>query len=931
MSFTVKITDQTTKRKEQEWEVKYEETLARFEKWKESSKNLNKLVNSSMSTRTKIGLGFKEYFGEDEVFDLLGPMTCLQNPRDYATVVIQAQDQRPKTPPAVDIRLCQSMLLKSQNSNVEVLDFIVMHLLAGGLICASQISRKSACSSIRLVDHNPNGKGWTACNILPVCSNLITLVGLKDQHLFLLSRPVLLGTRRYAVKTQQGDPSTDNDIGQGRHCQILDGGSNCISELQPEQNVTCLVAKASLDESTRWHRRMAHVNFKTINKLAKEGLVDGLPLKVFTNEHNCVCLQKGKQHKASTKHISVCLLLIPIVEIPYELKSGEGTQIMNQYQKWMKQVIVVPSFTSNSFCRDPLVDIDSAGGVSAGSTFAGSDPAGSFQPAGSYEPAGKGNPAVSTSVSCCLNFMYLLFESYNSSLRQSFGAQAGKHSHHFLVLLMSPAVEVNPVPTIRVNKIHPQSQIIGDLASPVLQEAELKNPSLVEIGTNLYSKSYLTDPGLGCCYARREQQFINQKRMETFVRNKARLVAQGHRQEEGIDYDEPKGFEDPYFPKPYCTKVVKASVWTSSSTSSLLVLVPDSSTPTDLSSECSQADCIRYHYRWIVNLLGRRRFKFIAVQDDRLIVDTLHRSRIITDSRLARFISAGSNMFLLSQLRFCCTQFDIAGWFVSATSHSVSAVKQFRELAVVLAQNAAEGQPIPLTTPMLAIAVAGDDAVGGDDAASEDDAAANEAAGSAAEAHFVVPNPVSPVTDWRPWPYVPVHSPIRDPTPEPVSPPTPPAQTFIFEVRVGENGFKQLRETRLVVDASAAEGDVDIQDDIDLDGLSRMASTALGHDQPAVPSEDVEEREEEDALPREGKRSAFRRARQSFPLQPLSSFKLIFLLVLLFSTQARLQCRKRFEEEQASERLVQRLRAEDLAQEDLPNVSEERAKEFAIS
>ncbi|GJS55686.1 hypothetical protein Tco_0629048 [Tanacetum coccineum] len=40
------------------------------------------------------------------------------------------------------------------------------------------------------------------------------------------------------------------------------------------------------------------------------------------------------------------------------------------------------------------------------------------------------------------------------------------------------------------------------------------------------------------------------------------------------------------------------------------------------------------------------------------------------------------------------------------------------------------------------------------------------------------------------------------------------------------------------------------------------------------------------------------------------------------------QARKRFEEEQASERLAQRLRAEDLAQEDLPNVSEERAKEL---
>ncbi|GKG17393.1 hypothetical protein Tco_0362350, partial [Tanacetum coccineum] len=45
------------------------------------------------------------------------------------------------------------------------------------------------------------------------------------------------------------------------------------------------------------------------------------------------------------------------------------------------------------------------------------------------------------------------------------------------------------------------------------------------------------------------------------------------------------------------------------------------------------------------------------------------------------------------------------------------------------------------------------------------------------ETEWVVPNPVSPVTDWRPWPSVPAHSPIRDPTPEPASPPSPPAQT----------------------------------------------------------------------------------------------------------------------------------------------------------
>nr|GEV33113.1 hypothetical protein [Tanacetum cinerariifolium] len=47
-----------------------------------------------------------------------------------------------------------------------------------------------------------------------------------------------------------------------------------LSNIQPEQHINCLLAKASLEESTKWHRRMAHVNFKTINKLAKNGLVE---------------------------------------------------------------------------------------------------------------------------------------------------------------------------------------------------------------------------------------------------------------------------------------------------------------------------------------------------------------------------------------------------------------------------------------------------------------------------------------------------------------------------------------------------------------------------------------------------------------------------------------------------------------------------------
>nr|GEU81728.1 xylulose kinase-1 [Tanacetum cinerariifolium] len=63
------------------WKVKLVESLARFDKWKESSKNLVKLINSSMSTRTKLSLGFKECIGSDEVFDLSTPSVFDPEPK----------------------------------------------------------------------------------------------------------------------------------------------------------------------------------------------------------------------------------------------------------------------------------------------------------------------------------------------------------------------------------------------------------------------------------------------------------------------------------------------------------------------------------------------------------------------------------------------------------------------------------------------------------------------------------------------------------------------------------------------------------------------------------------------------------------------------------------------------------------------------------
>nr|GEW03270.1 hypothetical protein [Tanacetum cinerariifolium] len=74
-----------------------------------------------------------------------------------------------------------------------------------------------------------------------------------------------------------------------------------MKNIVPKESLTCLVAKATLDESMLWHRRICHVNFKTINKLVKENLVRGLPIKCFENDQTCVACLKGKQHKASCK------------------------------------------------------------------------------------------------------------------------------------------------------------------------------------------------------------------------------------------------------------------------------------------------------------------------------------------------------------------------------------------------------------------------------------------------------------------------------------------------------------------------------------------------------------------------------------------------------------------------------------------------------
>nr|GEW43462.1 retrovirus-related Pol polyprotein from transposon TNT 1-94 [Tanacetum cinerariifolium] len=64
----------------------------------------------------------------------------------------------------------------------------------------------------------------------------------------------------------------------------------------------CLLSKASKIKSWLWHRLISHLSFGTINLLAKQGLVKGLPKLKYTKDHLCSACPMGKSKKESYPH-----------------------------------------------------------------------------------------------------------------------------------------------------------------------------------------------------------------------------------------------------------------------------------------------------------------------------------------------------------------------------------------------------------------------------------------------------------------------------------------------------------------------------------------------------------------------------------------------------------------------------------------------------
>ncbi|GJT39596.1 retrovirus-related pol polyprotein from transposon TNT 1-94 [Tanacetum coccineum] len=64
----------------------------------------------------------------------------------------------------------------------------------------------------------------------------------------------------------------------------------------------CLLSKVSKNKSWLWHRRLNHLNFGTINDLARKDLVRGLPRLKLEKDHLCSTCQPGKSKNVGITH-----------------------------------------------------------------------------------------------------------------------------------------------------------------------------------------------------------------------------------------------------------------------------------------------------------------------------------------------------------------------------------------------------------------------------------------------------------------------------------------------------------------------------------------------------------------------------------------------------------------------------------------------------
>nr|GEU40172.1 hypothetical protein [Tanacetum cinerariifolium] len=138
---------------------------------------------------------------------------------------------------------------------------------------------------------------------------------------------------------RKDSPKCTGKLGRGRLVLAGKSGMGTVWEVRvlgfarngPSGDLTCLFAKATLDESNLWHRRLGHINFKTMNKLVKGQATYSLLMKGIKKEFS-IARSPQLNGIAERKNMTLIeanrvLVTKPYNKTPYELLLGRTPSI----------------------------------------------------------------------------------------------------------------------------------------------------------------------------------------------------------------------------------------------------------------------------------------------------------------------------------------------------------------------------------------------------------------------------------------------------------------------------------------------------------------------------------------------------------------------------------------------------------------------------
>ncbi|GJZ94529.1 putative ribonuclease H-like domain-containing protein [Tanacetum coccineum] len=371
-----------------------------------------------------------------------------------------------------------------------------------------------------------------------------------------------------------------------------------LKNIVPSGGLTCLFAKATLDESNLWHKSLGHINFKTMNKLVRGNLVRGienlidLKVKVIrcdnrTEFKNKVMNQfyeiNGRKPALSFMRLFGCPVTIlntldhldaltismnykPVVAGNQTNGNASTKENIDAGQDGKKIVhdqeyILLPLLT-----YDPSLSKSSKDSPDAGFKPSGEEEKMDFEhpenedsevpnteePRVNQEQDANVNITNNINTVCPTindadikinvvdeNIVYGCIDDPNmpnleeivySNDDEEVSAEADMNN-------LATTMPAGPILTTKVHKDHPLKQIIGDIHSAPQNRRITKNVTEhVEPKKKVWT---LVDLPYGKRAIGTKWVYRNKKdNRGIVVRNKARLVAQGYTQEEGIDYDE---------------------------------------------------------------------------------------------------------------------------------------------------------------------------------------------------------------------------------------------------------------------------------------------------------------------------------------------------------------------------------------------------------